>query len=396
MTATTTELSAMPIVDVDSHLSEPPDLWTSRLPARWRDLAPHAVADADGRDFWMLGDFRLPAVGMFSVAGWPEPPPAYPKTIEEADPAAWQAKARLERMDEYGIYAQTLYPNILAFFLPVFLRSREPQFILDCIRVYNDYQSEFCSADPNRLLPLTLLPYWDVQACVEEFTRCADMGHRGILFAAHFDKIDVPDLATGHWDHLMSVVQERGLSVNFHVGFSQGDREHVEGLQRTRAEHTRQSAMHFAGNARAIVDIVTSGLCHRFPSLNFVSIESGAGWIPYLLESLDWHWQQFGAHAENPERELPSFYFKRQIYGAYWFERDIIRRTADVLADNIMFSTDFPHPTSLSPGPASIAERPAVAAAMSLEGVKSEVARKILYENAARLYQIEMPAPAGA
>ena len=56
----------MPIVDTDSHVSEPPDLWTSRLAERWRPLMvefslfepymltncapPRLVADAIGVD----------------------------------------------------------------------------------------------------------------------------------------------------------------------------------------------------------------------------------------------------------------------------------------------------------------------------------------------------------
>jgi predicted TIM-barrel fold metal-dependent hydrolase len=387
LTPATSEVIAPQIIDVDSHLSEPPDLWLKRLPAAVRDLGPTTITEASGRQVWTIGDLRLPAVGMMAAAGWPEAPPAYPNT-EEADPAAWLAKPRIERLDEYGIRAQVLYPNILAFYMPVFLKARDTKVVLDCVRAYNDYVSEFASFDTDRLIPLTLLPFWDVQECITEFKRCQAMGHRGVVFAAHFDAIGQPDLSTGHWDPLLAVIQESGLSVNFHVGFSQGTEDRVEQINRSGANHTRASALHFAGNARAIVDIITTGVCHRFPTLNFVSIESGAGWMPYLLESLDWHWQQFGAQAENPQMELPSVYFKRQIYGAYWFERDILQLTADLLQDNVMFSTDFPHPTSLSPGPASIADLPSVAARHSLEGVAPEIADKILFKNAARVYHL--------
>jgi uncharacterized protein len=389
MTETINAIEDIPIIDVDSHVSEPVDLWSSRLPAKWKELGPRVVADDSGQQSWMIGDKMLPAVGMFAVAGWPERPPAYPNTLEEADPASWQAAARLQRLDEYGVRAQTIYPNILAFFLPVFLKARDPEVILACVRAYNDFLTDFCATDPKRLIPLSLLPYWDVDECIKEFRRCTEMGHRGVVFAAHFDAIGVPDLSTGHWDKFLAEVQDADLSVNFHVGFSQGDEDRVETLNRSRANHTRTSAMHFAGAARALVDIITTGVCHRFPTLNFVSIESGAGWLPYLMESLDWHWHQFGAREENPDMELPSVYFKRQIHGAYWFERDVVQRTADILQDNIMFSTDFPHPTSLSPGPSSIADLPSVAARKSLDGVDLNIARKILYGNAARIYHLD-------
>ncbi|HVW34249.1 MAG TPA: amidohydrolase, partial [Acidimicrobiia bacterium] len=107
----------IPIVDTDSHICEPPDLWTSRLSqARWGDLIPHVEFDERvGRDRWVIGGSKLTSVANYAIAGWREHPPSHPPTLAEADPGAFEAKPRLARMDEYGIYAQTLYPNLLAF-----------------------------------------------------------------------------------------------------------------------------------------------------------------------------------------------------------------------------------------------------------------------------------------
>jgi len=68
----------------------------------------------------------------------------------------------------------------------------------------------------------------------------------------------------------------------------------------------------------------TSGLCDRFPELDFVSVESGFGYIPFLLESLDWQWKGLGAHRQYPDRLLPSEYFRRQVYSMFWFEKDAL------------------------------------------------------------------------
>ena len=92
-----------------------------------------------------------------------------------------------------------------------------------------------------------------------------------------------------------------------------------------------------------------------------MSVESGIGWIPFALDALDWQWKNCGVHLEHPEYELlPSEYFKRQIYGCFWFEDANGAQCAiDQLGpDNILYETDFPHPTSMSPGPASSAIAP--------------------------------------
>ena len=94
---------------------------------------------------------------------------------------------------------------------------------------------------------------------------------------------------------------------------------------------------------------------------------------------------------EHPEYELlPSEYFRRQIYGCFWFEDAGAKHTIDVLGpDNILFETDFPHPTSMSPGPASIAMRPDDYITATFAELPTETLRKVLHDNAARLYHLD-------
>jgi predicted TIM-barrel fold metal-dependent hydrolase len=148
----------------------------------------------------------------------------------------------------------------------------------------------------------------------------------------------------------------------------------------------RGTSLGLMSNADSIAAIVTSGLCDRFPRLKFVSVESGFGYITYLLESLDWHWKGYGAHRSSPL--LPSEYFRRQCYGTFWFETQTLP-LLETYPDNFMFETDYPHPTSMSPGPASPAEVPNQHIAKHFVGVRPEIARKALHDNAARIYHLE-------
>ena len=80
--------------------------------------------------------------------------------------------------------------------------------------------------------------------------------------------------------------------------------------------------MAFMDNGAAISEVILSGLCHRFPKLKCVSVESGVGWVPFLLEALDWQWLNNGGFLEHSEFDLlPSEYFRRQVYACFWFEQ---------------------------------------------------------------------------
>jgi len=379
------------IIDVDSHVSEPPDLWTARVSVtKWGSLVPHVRRDADtGEDFWYLGERRLMGVGAAAIAGWQDYFPSHPPTLEQADPGSFDPHARLRRLDEYGIYAQLLYPNVLGTFSGAFL-NLERDLGLECVRAYNDFLTDFCAADPDRLVALTMVPFWDLEASKREIERCAENGHRGIVMAAHYTAVGYPDLADPYWDPLLDVAQELGQSINFHVGYSQltdEDLDKAVGSAFDARTFTRDSVLMFIGNISTITEIILSGLCDRFPRLPFVSVESGAGYLPFLLEAMDWQWKNSGCTTKFPGSALPSEVFRRQVYGTWWFEERTLEAVKD-LADNIMFETDYPHPTSLSPGPASFADVPSESARRSVAGLPDDVIRKVLHDTAARVYRL--------
>ena len=117
-------------------------------------------------------------------------------------------------------------------------------------------------------------------------------------------------------------------------------------------------ATNFLDNSKAIGALIAHGICHRYPRLNWVSVESAAGWVPSFLEAMDWQWKGTGVALDHPEFDLlPSEYFRRQIYAAFWFEQASARFAMEQIRDNLLYETNFPHPTSMSPGPASPAVR---------------------------------------
>jgi predicted TIM-barrel fold metal-dependent hydrolase len=381
------------VADVDSHIIEPADLWTSRISPKWGDLIPHVrFHERRQEDIWYIGDKKLYGAGAFAQAQWPEFPPSHPKRLADALPAAVDSKERLAYNDKVGVYYQVMYPNILGFHSHVFLNNMPRELATECVRAYNDWITEFCSADPKRLIPMTMLPFWDIDESVAEMKRAYEMGHKGVLFAARYDKAGFPRLVDDYWEPVLSQAQEMDLSLNFHVGFLATDDE-LKGAvdQSQKLDFTKESALVLLGNAQNITEVVVSGVCHRYPDLKFVSVENGAGWLPFLGEAMDWQWLNVGAHKDFPERLLPSEYMKRQIFGMYWFEQQSVRSVIDLMADNLMFETDFPHATSLSPGPASESPSPRDVMERSLAGISDEIVGKVLQHNATKLYNLEPP-----
>jgi predicted TIM-barrel fold metal-dependent hydrolase len=386
-------ISEIPIIDADTHVVEPPDLWTSRVSSKWGDQVPHVRWDeAAEEEAWFSSDERLGAAGAAAMAGWSEYPPFHPRRFADADPVAWDASKRLARMDEYGIQSQILYPNVAVFSAKSILSMNDPELQLACIRAYNDFQSDWSSVAPNRLIPMASLPFWDLELTLAEIERCSTKGHKGIVFTQDPGYFGLPALTDRHWDPMWASAQEKGMPVNFHIASGDMDLFNLGVADNgVHANYAMMGVSFFIANARTISQLVCGGICHRFPELNFVSVESGIGWIPFALEGLDWQWKNCGVPQEHPEYDLlPSEYFRRQIYGCFWFERDSALATIEqVGADNILYETDFPHPTSMSPGPASTAVRPPEYLEANFAGLDEASLRKILHDNAARIYHLD-------
>ena len=393
-------LSAVRVIDTDSHVIEPADLWTSRVASKWGDAVPQVAVrpGGSGRARWRVGDHWLHMPGVFGVAGWPEYPPSTPQTFDDIDPAGYDPQVRLERMDEYGLYAQVLYPNLIGFETHAFI-DLDPALSLECTRAYNDFLTDVAAADPSRLLPVGMVPFWDLEESVKEIVRCREIGHRGILFANQYEKIGLPPFYDPYWDPVYAAAQDAEMSINFHIGFSTGaqllspQRPRMVGQAATEdARHVdvtwtakRNAVLMMVSNGETISNILTTGILDRFPRLKFVSVESGMGYVPYLLESLDWHWKAHGAFRYSAL--LPSEYFRRQCYGTFWFETGTLGHLVDY-PENFMFETDFPHNTSMSPGPASPAELPSVHIQKHFNKLPFEVAERALWRNAADLYRV--------
>ena len=148
----------------------------------------------------------------------------------------------------------------------------------------------------------------------------------------------------------------------------------------------------FMGNAQSILDIIFGGVCHKFPTLKFFSVESGVGWLPSFLELCDWQWVNNDVVKEHPEwKLLPSEYFKRQIYGSFWFEteRSGLENALKFLPNNIMWETDFPHPTSQYPAlKKGWAQRPRDYVNNQLTFLSEETLRKALHTTAAKVFNL--------
>ena len=216
--------------------------------------------------------------------------------------------------------------------------------------------------------------------------RAKASGLRGINLTSDTQDLGAPDLASPEWDPLWEACSELELPVHFHIGASLTTMNYFGTYPWDSHDDDTKLAIGgtllFIGNARVVVNIICSGMLDRFPELKIVSVESGSGWIPFILEALDYEMAENAPMARAALSLTPTEYFQRQIYATTWFERtNLPAIVAAVGEDNIMFETDYPHPTCLYPDPLKTAEE-------TMRELSTAAQRKILGENAGKLYHL--------
>lgn len=390
---TSTIFDGLHVIDADTHISEPHDLWTANAPAALRERLPQ-VKELDGAKHWVVdGDIDLGAATPVSVVrsdgrksegieffGWSQ---------EDVHVASYDMKARVRLMDELGIHAQVIYPNVAGFGNQNFMQIEDEDLRLACATVYNDAMVEIQRESNERIFPMALVPWWNIDACAAEIRRAHEMGLRGIVMCSDPDAVGLPDLGDPAWDSFWDVCGELEMPVNFHIGASQTSFNMFGRAAWQSTDLPEKLALGstalFLENARVLGNLLYSGVLERFPKVKVVSVESGIGWLPFLLESLDYEMHETGANANGKLKMLPSEYFKRQVYGCFWFEKTAPSKLIeDIGVENVLFETDFPHPTCLYPN-----NREHVTEVIG--ELDPYIRKRVLQDNSAELYRIPLP-----
>ena len=384
-------LDGVRVVDADTHMTEQHDLWTSRAPAALKDRVPQ-VARLDGIACWCVDGTILGRAGAGGVVDRDGNKGRsfeglYEWEIDKAHVASYDPDARVKLMDDIGVHAQIVFPGVVGLGGQGLASVVEDVALRTiCLEIFNDASAEIQADSGDRLLPMALLPAWDIDACVREVERAAGLGLRGVNLTSDPQDVGAPDLADTAWDPVWDACSSLHMPVHFHIGASLTTMNYFGTYPWPAHDDDTKLAIGgtllFIGNARVVVNIICSGMLDRFPELKIVSVESGAGWVPFILEALEYEMHENAPDLAQRLSLTPREFFQRNIYATMWFERtDVGNVVAQVGEDNILFETDFPHPTCLYPDPLGTAEK-------NMSGLSPTAQRKVLGDNAVKLYRL--------
>ena len=338
------------VISADGHVMEPPDMWERYLPKRFQDRAPRVVKDLEGGDAWELSPGAPPMpIGLVVNEGdWGrryEENRWYGCTYDTVRQGAFSGKHRVEEQDIDGVDAEVIFPSQRT--MAAFMAQEDDDYHLAGLDAYNTWlHEEFTAVDQSRFISLAQMPAVDCSTAVSWLREAKAGGFRGVIVSAYpsgnatLSRDDDP-----FWE----AAQEEAMPVHIHSGLSQAGKRRTAGAFKAEAVRTGgPPGLESMGGPVAqasgfMSEFIYSGMFDRFPGLQMVAAECGAGWIPHFLEHMDDHWWRNRVWTGSKLRDLPSTYFRRNWMVTFIREPFAVAVRHHIGVDNMMWSTDYPH-----------------------------------------------------
>ena len=368
------------ILSSDSHVFEPPDLWTTRIDAAFRDRAPR-MQRTDGADQLVVeADQVISGIGLISNAGARF---EAPETIsgqgrfEDVPRGGYDPGQHLRDMEVDGVAGEVLYPSQGLFYF----RVADTALMSAIFRAYNDWLAEFCKTDASRLKGIAMINLDDVQDGIRELERAARLGLGGAMITEYpleHRRYDQPE-----YEPFWAAAQALGMPLSLHTATRRQGKIRGAGDKTLRDASSRATKAFYP--ALSMCDLIFSGVFERYPRLTLAIVEFELAWAPHVLTSMDYTYRE--RHGEAIYRfkggMRPSDFFHRNVVLSFQEDAIGIRLRDAIGVDNMMWGSDYPHSESTFPRSREILKA-------ILAGVPDDEQAKIVGGNTARVYRFDV------
>lgn len=387
--------SKIRVIDADSHVMEREEIWEKYMEDEYRPKRPRMVQCHDQCDWFFIVDtslapppFSFKGRHPFGVGGLG--PIGLKDRQEEAEREKLQGAlvggfdphARIKDMDLEGRDVDVLYPSLL---LGENMNTFKDYKLISAIcRAYNNWLADFCRPYPDRLKAVASVCLYDVDEAVKEVNRCVSrLGFVGVMIAPAY--VGTRDLDNPEFYPFYEECQRLGIPVSLHIALQ----ENPPKLERI---NHRDFALTFAlvsiPHLIALGQLIFGGVLDRFPKLRFAFLESGVGWVPYMMERFDSKYKGnwfLGEEAKTLPR-MPSEYVKsEQLFFSCDSDEETLPYVVELIGeDRILYASDYPHNDATFPN--------SVRNILNNHKLSESAKIKILQENPTRLYGLEKTA----
>ena len=278
-------------------------------------------------------------------------------------------------MNRNGVLASMCFPSMAGFSGRTFQEAKDKDLSLVMLKAYNDWHiDEWCAAYPGRFIPLSILPLWDMDAVVEELKRVAAKGVRAVTHARVAPPAGLSHLPV----RLVGSVLHRRCATSTWSCACTSARASMPSTCRTSISTNSWSC---PPRSRSSPSRTCCGdrPSASSPGSRSAFSEGGIGWIPFLLDRVDRHYENQRWTGQDFGSKLPSEVFREHSLACFIADPTSLKLHQEIGEDIIAFETDYPHSDSLWPDAPE-----ALLAQCEGAGCSDELIDKISWQNASR------------
>ncbi|MFV0463095.1 MAG: amidohydrolase family protein [Nostocoides sp.] len=374
-----------PFISVDDHALEPPELFTSRVPARFKDAAPR-VDMSSGRPRWLIEDKVVAVVGGDAAVGrpmkdWIQLEIGY----DEMRPGVRDPHQRTKDMDIIGEWASLCFPSIAwGFAGKMFSQMKDRDLGFASFLAYNDWMlEEWCGAAPERFIPCQIPWLADPEVAATQIRNNADRGFKCVTFSENPHGLGFASLYSEEWDPFFAACEETGTIINLHVGSSGSVRQ-----PSPETPVAAVTALFPLSGIEALYDWIFARIPVRFPGLRIVTSEAGVAWVPLVVDRLGTLYRRRVSYSPGWQDSDPTFLevMHRNFYFTSIDDPSAFRNLDIIGTDKVMLESDYPHADGTWPDTQSLLRR-------ELAHLPEDVVQQISYGTAMALYRHPEPDP---
>jgi len=374
------------ILSSDSHIVEPPTLWTDRMDKkRWGDRIPHTVRQHHQSrgltyDQWYVDGHAVGTIGGASTAGMRFANPSDIKlegSFADVLPGGYDPHAHVQDLDVDGIEADVIYSSVATNMYAV----SDSTYLRAVFSAYNDWLTDFCAYSPSRLKGIAhILTDDNMEAGLAELRRAAKLGLCGAMIPIYPRPPEFYDQPL--YEPLWAIAQDLDMPLSLHIG-TRRPGSHTLGAQGKIIQGPADRSNTDYWVRMSLGHIIFSGVLERYPDLRLVNVEQDLSWIPYFMDRMDTTYRDrpFQATYRFKNAMLPSDFMRRNVYHSFQEDALGVQLRHIIGVDKLVWGSDYPHTESTFPKSQEILQR-------ILKGVPEEEKEMILSKNTAKLYKL--------
>ncbi|MDF5715151.1 MAG: amidohydrolase family protein [Rhizonema sp. NSF051] len=359
-------LKGYQIIDADSHVLEPNDMWEKYLEPAFKSHAPSPDMKVRGEEIFDKLSAQIQKAGAEKIIE------DHPMSVLHR----FDSESQVRAIKQMGVDVSFLYPTTGLWLLAI--NTMPPQLAGALTRAYNNWLQDFCSYDPQILKGVGTINLHAPEEMVPELHRVVEFGWKAVVLRPNPVKGRL--LSDPAYELFWTECERLGIAVSIHEGTH--CRLPTTGMDRFNTRFAMHACSHPMEQMMAMLALIEGGVLERHPKLRVGFLEAGCGWLPYWLWRLDEEYKNLHWEVADNIKMKPSEYFHRQCFISIEPGEPYIAQIIQYIgSDNLLFGSDYPH----------IDHRPdiiEVAVALQ-EQLPRQTVQKLLWDNSVRFYGLE-------